>query len=206
VYVASLDGELFAMHELNGSQRWKYSTGFPVTRAAAGVGERVFVTSGEPALHCVHATTGAGLWEAPGVVQFAAASRDRVYGVNDFGAFVVLNAATGAILARVASDRPAQAMVNDQTDRIYLISQEGMVECFHETGLKEPLYHNPKPEPKIPPGEKPAASPTATPAPTEKAPAKPEAAFPDEKPMGQEMEEKPPEKKNDFGVEENPFG
>ena len=132
VFVASLEGEVFAMHEMSGSQRWKYSSGFPVTRAPAGVGDRVFVTSDEPALHCINATSGIGMWEAPHVKQFAAASKDRVYGVNDLGEFVVLNAATGATLAKIRADRPIHALVNDQTDRVYLVSEDGMVECLHE--------------------------------------------------------------------------
>ena len=147
VFVASLEGELFAMHELTGSQRWKYSCGFPVTRAPAGVGDRVFVTSAEPALHCINATTGVGIWEAPHVNQFAAVSKDRVYAVNDLGEFVVLNAATGVTLAKIRTDRPIHALVNDQTDRVYLVSDDGMVECLHELNMKEPMYHNPKPAP-----------------------------------------------------------
>ena len=55
--------------------------------------------------------------------QFAAASKDRVYGVNDLGEFVVLDAATGVILARITTDHPIHSLVNDQTDRVYLVSE-----------------------------------------------------------------------------------
>jgi outer membrane protein assembly factor BamB len=204
VFVASMEGELFAMHELTGLQRWKYSCGFPVTRAAAGVGDRVFVTSGEPALHCLNATSGIGVWEAPHVKQFAATSKDRVYAVNDLGEFVVLNAATGATLAKIRSDRPIHALVNDQTDRIYLVSAEGMVECLHEINLKEPIYHNPKPAPA-----KVEAKPAGTSAPpsakaAEKPPAKAEVTEPAEKPEAEE--EKMPDKKGEGATEEDPFG
>jgi hypothetical protein len=205
VFVASLSGDLFAMHELSGIQRWKYSTGFPVTRAAAGVGDRVFVTSGEPALHCINATSGAGIWEAPHIAQFAATSKDRVYGVNDLGEFVVLNAATGATLARLRSDRPLQALVNDQTDRVYLVSDDGIVECLYEVGMTKPMYHAPKP---VPPKE--TATPTGTPTPPPakaaekpaKAPPKAKATTPAEKPKA---EEKKTEKKGG-ATEDNPFG
>lgn len=207
VFVASLEGELFAMHEMTGSQRWKYSCGFPVTRAAAGVGERVFVTSAEPALHCVNATNGMGIWEAPQVQQFAAISKDRVYGVNDLGEFVVLNAATGAQLAKIRADRPIHALVNDQTDRVYLVSDDGMVECLHEVNMKEPMYHNPKP---TPPKEepKPAAASSSQPAKAAekpaKAPAKAKESEPAEKPAADD--EKMQDKKGAAGTEDNPFG
>ncbi len=201
VYVAAISGEMFAMHELSGLQRWKYGTGFPVMRAPAAVGDHVFVTSNEPALHCVDATTGSGLWIAPHVAQFAAASKDRVYGVDDLGAFVVLNAATGTVLARTASDHALNALVNDQTDRIYLIAKDGMVQCFHEVGAKTPLYHNPKPtEPKEKgtPAEKPAAPEATKPA------VRPKTSSPPEKPKTEEG--KKPAEKGNFGVEDNPFG
>jgi outer membrane protein assembly factor BamB len=206
VFVAALSGDVFAMHELSGSQRWKYSCGFPVTRAAAGVGDRVFVTSGEPALHCIQATSGIGAWEAPHVEQFAAASKDRVYGVNDLGNFVVLNAATGATLATIRTDRPIRALVNDQTDRVYLVSEEGLVECLHELNMKQPMYHNPKPAPVK--EEAKAAAPTAPAAKAAekpaKAPAKATATEPTEK--AEAEEEAMPEKKGDAAAEPDPFG
>jgi outer membrane protein assembly factor BamB len=207
VFVASLDGELFAMDELSGSQKWKYSCGFPVTRAAAGVGDRVFVTSAEPALHCVNATSGIGVWEAPHVNQFAAISKSRVYGVNDLGQFVVLDSATGAMLAKIRSSQPIHALVNDQTDRVYLVSEDGIVECLHEVNMKEPLHHNPKPAPaKV--ETKPATPPSAPPAKAAekpaKAPAKAKATEPVEKPEAEEK--KTPDKKGAAGTEDNPFG
>jgi hypothetical protein len=199
VIVASLSGDVFAMHELSGHQRWKYSTGFPVTRAAAGIGNRVFVTSGEPALHCIDANTGSGLWESPRMVEFAAVSKDRVYGVNEPGALVVLNAATGAVMGQVASGRPLSTLVNDQTDRVYLVSDEGVVECLHEVGATQPLYHTPQAEAKEKPAaEKPAAKPAV----------KPEtpAAAPDVQPPAEETrEETAPAKRAETPEDDNPF-
>ena len=143
VYIATMSGELFAMHELTGARRAKYATGFPLARAPAAVGERVFVTSDEPTLHCVDAVTATGLWEAPNVTQFAAASRKRVYGVDELGALVVLDAASGTLVDRMPTQGQIDALVNDQTDRLYLISNDGMVQCLHEIGAQQPLYHQP---------------------------------------------------------------
>jgi outer membrane protein assembly factor BamB len=206
VLVASLDGDVFAMHELSGLRRWKYSCGFPVTRAPAGVGDRVFVTSAEPALHCINATNGLGVWEAPHVNQFAAASKDRVYAVNDLGEFVVLNAENGTTLAKIRAERPIHALVNDQTDRVYLVSKDGMVECLHELNMKEPIYHNPK---VVPAKEEakpaaPAASAAKAAEKPAKAPAKSKPTEPAEKPKADE--EKPADKKGAAGTEDNPFG
>jgi outer membrane protein assembly factor BamB len=162
IYAATISGETFAMNEATGARRWKYATGFTVSRAPAAIAgrpaasggpaeieDRVYVTSEEPTLHCINAETGAGLWEAAGVAQFAAASRNRVYGVDDFGGLVVLDATTGSLIGHLPTGGTINALVNDQTDRLYLVSQEGTVQCLHEIGAKEPFYHV-VPEPQTP--------------------------------------------------------
>jgi outer membrane protein assembly factor BamB len=152
IFAATIAGETFAMDESSGARRWKYATGFTVSRAPAAIEDRVFVTSEEPTLHCINAENGLGLWEAAGVAQFAAASRNRVYGVDDFGGLVVLDATTGSRIGHLPTGGTINALVNDQTDRLYLISQQGTVQCLHEIGAKEPIYHV-VPEPQTPPAE-----------------------------------------------------
>jgi outer membrane protein assembly factor BamB len=212
VYVASTSGELFAMNELTGARRWKYATGFPVTRAAAPVGGRVFVTSEEPALHCVDATNGNMFWEAPHVSQFAAASKDRVYGIDDLGALVVLDGAKGTLVDRLATDHMLNTLVNEQTDRVYLVSDDGVIECLHERDAKVPLYHNPNPvEEKKPAAGEAQPPPTAAPAEKRQPKAKPseEAAPPKDEAKQAEApadKEKPEKPAGNFGVDDNPFG
>jgi outer membrane protein assembly factor BamB len=219
VYVGSTDGDLFAMQEKTGLKRWKYSAGYPIIRAPAAVSNVVYVTTEQPALHAVSAETGSALWEAPNITQFAAASRTRVYGIDDLRALVVLDGKTGAVLDRMPTDGTANALVNDQTDRLYLLSEGGLVQCLHEIGTKEPLYHNPAPletpetDSAADSSRRPATTDAEAP-PTEEA-APPAGATPaaeDEDPFGDDADavEEPaeaPPAENDFGVEEeNPFG
>jgi hypothetical protein len=218
IFIAAMSGELFAVDENTGAKRWKYATGYPIIRAPAAVGNRVFVTSEEPALHCVDAASGTAVWDVPKITQFAAASRTRVYGVDEIGALVVLDAATGQVLLRSKpSDGSINALVNDQTDRLYLISNDGLVQCFHEIGAKEPLNHNP-PEPKpeatdeapVEGAEGTMPDTAATQPGAEGMPIDEGDAFPDDPvPMGEptdtETEEQPAEEPI-FGVEENVFG
>ena len=148
VYVATMHGDVFAVHEVNGERTWKYSTGYPIVRAPAAVGDRVYVTTEEPALHCVDAKTGDGLWVSPNVTQFAAASGKRVYGIDELGALVVLDAKTGALLDRMPTDGTANALVNDQTDRLYLMSDDGLLQCLHEIGARSrSITIRPRPSP-----------------------------------------------------------
>lgn len=150
VIAATCGGEVFSMNELTAQRQWKYATGFPVLRAPAVVGNRVFVTSEEPMLHCIDAAKGTAVWESPRILQFAAATEKHVYGIDDLGALMVLDAATGAEVGRMPMDSNTHALVNDQTDRIYLVSSDGVVQCLHEFGLKEPMHHRPKESAKTP--------------------------------------------------------
>jgi outer membrane protein assembly factor BamB len=190
VYVATLDGEVFAMHELTGERRWKYATGFPVTRAPAAVADRVFVTSQEPALHCIDAVKGTALWEMADITQFAAMSRDYVYGVDELGRLVALDAKTGALAGRMPTDIATHALVNDQTDRIYLVSKDGIVQCLHELAAEQPLYHR-RPVTEAPP----PAAPAEPPPPEVTPPAAPD-----------EEEEPSPFGEDEMPAEESPFG
>ena len=145
IYVISVLGDMYAVDEQNGSRRWKYATGYPTDRAPAVVGDLVFVTSEQPALHCVDADKGFGHWEAEGVAQFAAASDKYVYGVDPYENIIVLDIATGNRVGSIPTGGSCTALVNQQTDRLYLLSDTGSVQCMHEVGRSEPLYHESKP-------------------------------------------------------------
>ncbi len=188
IYVGTVTGEVFAVGESNGTRQWKFATGYPIMRAPAAIGDKVFVTSDKPSLTCIDAKNGMAVWEASNITQFAAASKQRVYAVDHLGALVMLDAATGAVLGTMPNDERTKALVNDQTDRIYLVSADGMVQCFHEIGADQVTYHNP-PEPAAPPegSETPAVKPSSVPAADEAPPTQPE-----EKPEAR--------------GEENPFG
>jgi outer membrane protein assembly factor BamB len=219
VYAATSTGEVFSMHEATGVRRWKYAAGFPIHRAPAVVGNLVFVSSEEPMLHCIDATRGTEIWAAPGVNQFAAASKTRVYGVDVLGALVVLDAATGATLGRIFRDTDTHALVNDQTDRIYVVSADGLVQCYHELDAKEPTYHRPKPAPPTPPATEGESATTGETTPSGPAqpqpPAEEEAAPADEDPfaggegageMPAEQAEAPAAETETPAAEEDPFG
>jgi outer membrane protein assembly factor BamB len=202
IYVATIAGDVFALDETTAGRRWKYATGFPVARAPAAIDNRVFVTSEEPVLHCIDAERGIGVWEAPNVSQFAAVTRSRVYGVDDLGALVVLDAASGAFLARMPADQATRALVNDQTDRIYLVSSDGIVQCLRERGAEKPIYYQPTIEPAPPTESAEGQPPAATQPPIPPQPAEEPVATPEE-PETDEAEM--PAEEGEFGVDENPF-
>lgn len=207
LYVASLDGYLYCINELTGKEEWRYSTGYAIESSPAVVGDLAFVASFEPALHAIDSKTGVPKWVAPGVSHFAARGKDRVYASDRYGNLVILDAATGRQVGGMRVAEGETTLVNDQTDRIFLVNDRGLVQALHEIGVNEPTLYR---QPLAPPptdeenaaaGEQPPAPPAAgeTPAAEEAAPAEE-----DPSPFGGE---EPPTAApaEDESMEDNPF-
>lgn len=166
LYIASLDGNLYCLNEITGREQWRYTTGYPVESSPAIVGDHAYVASLEPVLHSVNATTGQALWKVPGVSHFGAQGKERVYASDRFGNLLILDLKTGQPLGRIRTVQGLHTLVNDQSDRLFLVSDHGLVQCFHELDAAEPtMYRQPwTEEPET--DAKPAAG-EAAPAPVE---------------------------------------
>ena len=163
LYVASTDGYLYCLNEMNGQEAWRYSTGYAITSSPAVVGDMAFVASFEPALHALDSKTGAGKWAAPGVSHFAARGKERVYASDRSGNVLILDSATGRSVGRLPVVEGQETLVNDQTDRIFLVNDRGLVQCLHEIGVNEPIMYR---QPIAPPAtsDKPDAANPGAPA------------------------------------------
>jgi outer membrane protein assembly factor BamB len=181
LYIASLDGYIYAIHELTGREKWRYSTGFTITSSPAIVGKQVYVASAEPALFCLNAETGQELWSVAGVSHFGAQGKQRVYASDKYGNLLVIDAKTGGVLSRMRVDEGEYTLVNPQSDRLFLVNDRGLVQCLHEIGAKDvTMYRHPPAPPAAPAkrGQAPAAVSPPADASTPPAPAA-EAAAPD---------------------------
>ncbi len=171
-----------------------------------------FVASFEPAIHAIDSKTGAEKWITPGVSHFAARGKDRVYASDEYGHVLILDSVTGRPLGQLPVAEGLTTLVNDQSDRIFLVNDRGLVQCLHEVGVNEPvLYRQPAAPPQAadapPAGETPPAAPpeppageAAEPAGDEPAPADDGDAFGDEQPPAADA---PPA---DAPSDDNPFG
>lgn len=158
LYITSLDGYLYCVNELTGVEKWRYSTGYSITSSPAVVENTAFVASFEPALHAVDAVTGDGKWIANGVSHFAALGKERVYASDQRGNLLILEAATGRMVGRLPVAEGTSTLVNYQTDRIFLVSDRGLVQCLHEIGATVPASYSVPVAPPIPKGAKGAAA------------------------------------------------
>jgi hypothetical protein len=144
LFIASQDGYLYCVNELTGREQWRYSTGYAITSSPAVVGDRVFVASSEPALHAVDVATGKELWSTLRASHFAAQGKQRVYASDRFGNLLVIDSTTGAPVSRMHTAEGLTTLVNDQSDRIYLVNDRGLVQCLREIGSAQAtLYRQP---------------------------------------------------------------
>jgi outer membrane protein assembly factor BamB len=207
LYIASTDGYLYCVNELNGQEAWRYSTGYAITSSPAVVGDMAFVASFEPALHALDSKTGQGKWVAPGVSHFASRGKARVYASDRTGNVLFLDSATGRAVGRLPVAEGQETLVNDQTDRIFIVNDRGLVQCLHEIGVNEPVMYR---QPVAPPAasDKPLGEGTPeadTAAPATQPPAVQPAAEDEPSPFSEGPAEPADAPADAAGEEDNPF-
>ena len=141
IFGASEDGFVYAVRETDGQLLWRFSTGEPIVEQTVVIGLRVLVPTQTGAMYCLDAKTGRELWSAPEIRRFLAASKDRIYVATKIGRVMVLNANTGARLDTLELTRLPVQMTNTQNDRLYVASPTGLVQCLHEIGQTQPVFH-----------------------------------------------------------------
>ncbi len=141
IFGTSEDGFVYAIREKDGKLIWRFSTGEPLVQRSAVVGSRIYVPTQTEGMYCLDAAKGEQLWCTPGIRRFIAASRDRVYVIDNVGQMVVLNAQTGTRVDGFDISRLPIRMTNDTNDRIYLATPSGLVQCLHEIDAPQPIHH-----------------------------------------------------------------
>ncbi len=217
LYVASATGYVYAVEELTGRMAWRFSAGSPVTHQPVAMGSSVFVFPDEGGVFCLSESTGRERWYSPRASKFLAASPvrgeranprgkpkketrseeiARIYVSDKMGQTHVLDAATGATLDRIDTTAWSWKFTNLATDRIYIGTTSGMIQCLHELDLEKPvIYQKPL---------RPAASPEAKPV-RGAAPADEAAAEEEDADAMEEEGEMPAEGDEPAGEEADPF-
>jgi hypothetical protein len=172
IFAASLDGFVYCVNETRGELEWKYSTGNPIVEQPIAMEGRVYVCSEQGGMFCVETTEGDLVWWAPGVARFLSASTTRIYGLDDLNRIVIIDKETGARLSRMDTQTLSLFMTNELTDRLYVGTAEGILQCLHEVGQDKSLDFAPKPI-VAPASDTPAAggAPSSVPTPPEPGPA-----------------------------------
>ena len=96
IFAASTNGYLYAVTENGHKSPWKFPASEPLIQPPAAIDNHVYFVTQLGGMFCCDAKTGKQLWSAPEVLQFVAASKQRVYASDHSGRTQVLDAKTGA--------------------------------------------------------------------------------------------------------------
>lgn len=163
LYVGTLGGHLYKIHEQTGSRAWRLATGSPISSRPLATGELVYVATETGGVFCLSGRVseeqltlaeseagridrtatvdGEEIWWAPGVTELLAASPTRLYGRDAAGRMLVLRADNGGLVDTLSAEFSDLTVANDRTDRIFLATHGGLIQCLHEVALTEPVVH-----------------------------------------------------------------
>ncbi len=135
VLVGTKDAYLFAIRDRVGDVIWRFVTKGPVVDQVGVIGTDVYCPC-QNGLHALDLTTGVEKWYTPGVNKFVAASKERLYTTDSRGRMVILDRKTGMPLNSLDVRQFEKILFNIETDRIYLITDAGLIQCLHERQLQ----------------------------------------------------------------------
>ncbi len=162
VVVASIDGYVHCLKEERGTIVWRFSSGEPVMQSPVAIDNRLYVITEDGNLYALAGDTGLQQWQSAGMRQFVAASKSRLYCVNELGNLAVLDPANGTQIGSLMTESLDFFFANFQTDRILIGTKSGKLQSLHETSLPWPVVHVgvlPEVKVKQPPKRKPAEAP-----------------------------------------------
>ena len=146
LFCVTANGYVYAIDQVKGRVVWTVSLGERVRQSPVPLGNYLFVVTDDHNLHKYDARTGAVAegWSKPrgDVANFVGAGKDRMYVQNVAGSLVVLDQKSGGQLGIVPGHGHLNPLVNFTTDRIYLCSTSGVIECLRETAAVAPFFHD----------------------------------------------------------------
>jgi outer membrane protein assembly factor BamB len=176
-YLPTSDASLYALHAISGRILWRFGADGSLTQKPAVTFNDVFVVSTLGNLYRVDRDQGLSVWRdglgrdlpIQGISSFVSTNDRFVYAMDKRENLIVADRDRGQILGQIDLSGFTVAMRNDQTDRIYLASQDGKIICMHDLALSAPIPlkkkdiesepapavvpAKPKPMPKFPEGQ-----------------------------------------------------
>jgi outer membrane protein assembly factor BamB len=139
--MASVDGYVYAVHANSGDVMWRFSTGTAISYSPRPIGDSVYVVTDEGGLFKIDAETGLEQWWTPRVREFLAASDDRVYCTDRIGRLLIIDAKSGGRLGILATEQLDLFIPNHLTDRVYLGTKTGLLQCLRGLNLERPIVY-----------------------------------------------------------------
>ena len=157
VFATSLDGYIYCLSEQRPSILWRFTTGEPISHSPVALVDTLYAITDRGNMYALGAEDGQERWVVGGIRSYLAGNEDRLYVKDLAGNLLILDAKSGSRLGSLGTSGLDLTTMNVQTDRIFLGTTTGLIQCFREMGKPFPVVHMMH-EPK-----KPAAQPALKP-------------------------------------------
>lgn len=146
VYAASIDGFVYCVDQDKGRLVWEVTTGASITQSPVPVGNYLYVVSEADQLFKIDSQTGqfSDNWDTPvgGIVKFLGATGKSVYALDKRNTLQVIDANSSKMVSSVAVGNIDKVLTNYATDRIYIATNGGLIECVREASSENPVFHS----------------------------------------------------------------
>jgi len=123
---------VFAIDARTGAIRWQFPTLGQLLEPIAVIGRDVYVPTADGALHAIDLDSGHERWLVRNVKRFVAASKQRVYALDQRDRLVCLDRTSGTTIFVYDIQRFAHCLFNLETDQIFLLTDSGLIQCLRE--------------------------------------------------------------------------
>ena len=138
---AGADGYVNAIHERSGEVLWDFSVGDSIYQSPVVIGDSVYVIPKSGGMFSISSKTGQKKWWAPRVRRFLSGSDKRLYVIDHVGRIAVIDVKSGGRIGTMSTTGLDLFISNGQSDRIFVGSKTGLIQCLHEIGRDEPMSH-----------------------------------------------------------------
>lgn len=152
LYVATSDNHFYCMDKERGTMQWHAITRSKLRQAPVIIYNRCYLTTIDGTIYCLDKNTGIELWVVPNCTSFVAKTASYVVGEDSLGSLLLLSPDSTESEVEVVGRLPFRGFKfkaqNSLTDRIYLVSEAGLVVCLRERGDSFPkFFKNPERRP-----------------------------------------------------------
>ena len=149
-YFPGRDGYVYAFDMARGRIQWRrLVTSAALTRTPIATQLDLYVVSEREGMARLDRETGDPLWRIPRgnrlvptqaeADRFLAASPKFVYALDKSGRLVILDRVRGLVLSRLDVRDYVFPVVNEQTDRLYLAANNGLIVCLRDIDYPKPV-------------------------------------------------------------------
>jgi outer membrane protein assembly factor BamB len=166
-FFGSEAGQVYGLQATrSGRVLWSIPFGEPFYDEPIVAGDQLLIRSTYGNLFSLGIDSGIMSWArpTPNVDDLLGAFGDHIFVTSMTGSLTVIDRESGKQVASFNEVRPTRLLVNKLTDRLYLVSESGDVQCLKPVGSDLPTFNiqpdlEPKTEDEVEPKPKPGASP-----------------------------------------------